>query len=401
MSYRQSKAALIRPYLYENDYNVISINTLNGLIDSAISALFNIKDEICIVYRIINDFVKNDFEKKYLQRFGFQNLKSFDLKESDCAETQFLIIATKQYSACILFDFSLAQNPKETVFSSYFNSVRIPEILKILLPEEKFPSERRENTELNTAVSNLIKFSANSIKELDINEAEKSNLENLTQTLMRNEYFAKQSRYISHEIKNHLSIIDIYTKIIQKTNAENEKIKKSTDLIFRSITNITKLLQGLKTFTEADLNVYELNNVISEVAGTAKELALSKNIEIKTCIGNEFNVIIDKDKFQNVILNLIKNAVEAFYDSKQKNKYILISAQNKDEKISVKIENNGNEIKKENRLLIFDEGFTTKETGSGLGLFICRQNLKEQFCDLSLLESSKERTVFEILMNKV
>ncbi len=401
MSFKQSKSALIRPYLYENDFNIISINTLNGLIDSAISALFNLKDEIYVVYRIINDSVKNDFEKKYLQRLEFQNLKRFDLKEADCGETQFLIISTKQYSAGVLFDFSLAENPKETVFSLYFNSVRISEILKILLPDEKFPPERRENTELNTAIQSLIKFSANSIKELDINEAEKSNLETLTQTLMRNEYLAKQSRYISHEIKNHLSIIDIYTKIIEKTTAKNENVKNSTYLIFKSISNITKLLQGLKTFSEADLNVYELNNVISEVVEAAKELALSKNIEIKLEIKEPYNVVIDKDKFQNVILNLVKNAVEAFDDSKPKDKYILISTQNKDEKISVKIENNGNEIKKENQLSIFDEGFTTKETGSGLGLFICRQNLKEQFCDLTLVESSKEKTVFEILMNKV
>ena len=50
---------------------------------------------------------------------------------------------------------------------------------------------------------------------------------------------------------------------------------------------------------------------------------------------------------------------------------------------------------------IFDEGFTTKKEGSGLGLYICRQNLAEQFCELTLMKSTSALTVFEIKMNKV
>ena len=401
MPYRQSKSALIRPYLYNNDFNVISINTLNGLIDAAISPVFNIKDGIYIVYRIINDLVKNDFVKRYLKRLEFQDVKSFDLKETDCGETQFLIISTNQYSVCILFDFSLAQNPKETVYSAYFNSKQTGEILKILLPEEKFPPERRENIELNLAFSNLIKFGNNSVQELNVNEAEKTNLENLTQTLKRDEYLAKKSKFISHEIKNHLSIIDIYTKIIEKTAPGNQSCQNATKIIFKSIGNITNLLRELKTFSEADLNVYNLSDIIEESINSAKEMASEQNIEIKSDLDKNLNVVIDKDKFQNVILNLIKNAVEALKEASKKKKYIEISNIIKDEKISLQIKNNGEEIKKENQASIFEEGFTTKAEGTGLGLFICKQNLKEQFCELSLFKSDENETVFEILMNKI
>ena len=401
MPYKQSKSVLIRPYLYNNDFNIINFNTLNGLIDAAISPLFNMKEEIFIVFRIINDSVKNDFIKRYLQRLEFQDVKYFDLKESDCEETQFLIISTKQYSACILFDFSLAQNTKETVYSAYFNSKQTSEILKILLPDEKFFPERRENLELTEAFSNLIKFSNDSMQELNINKAEKSNLENLTQSLKRDEYLAQKSRLISHEIKNHLSIIDIYTRIIEKTASGNQSCQNATKMIYKSIGNVVKLLQELKNFSEADLNVYNLSETVKEIINSTKEIAFSENIQIKSTLDSTLNVIIDKDKFQNVLLNLIKNAIEALKEINKKNKCIEILTEIKNEKISLQIKNNGNKIEKENQNTIFEEGFTTKLTGTGLGLYICKQNLKEQLCELSLLKSDENETVFEILMNKV
>lgn len=401
MPFKQSKSVLIRPYLYNNDFNVISFNTLNGLIDASISPVFNIKDEIFIVYRILNDLVKNDFVRKYLKRLEFNDVKGFDLKETDCGETQFLIISTKQYSTCILFDFSLAQNPKETVYSAYYNSKQTGEILKILLPEEKFPPERRENLELNEAFLNLTKFCNDSMKELNINETEKTDLENITQNLKRDEYLAKKSRYISHEIKNHLSIIDIYTRIIEKTTPDNTPCGNAVKMIYKSVGNVTKLLQELKTFSEADLEVYNLSDVIKESINSTKEMALDEKIEIKFDLNDELNAVIDKDKFQNVLLNLIKNGIEALKETKAEHKYIEISTEIKDEKISLKIKNNGEKIKKENQSSIFEEGFTTKSTGTGLGLFICKQNLKEQFCELSLLKSDNKETVFEILMNKI
>ena len=400
MSQKKSKSVLLKPYLFKNDFNVINRNALIGLLDAAISPAFEIKEEIIIVSRIFDETINNYF-KKYIKRLEFLNVKQFDLINTDCEQTQFLIVSTRQYSACVLFDFSLAENPEETVFASFFNSKQTADILKILLPEEKFPVERRENIELNIAFSNLIKFIETSLQELDFNEAQKNDLETLTQSLKRDEYLAQKSRYISHEIKNHLSIIDIYTKIIEKTGGENEKIQNSTGLIFKSILNITKLLQDLKGVSEADLMVYNLSNIVNEVINSMNEMALKDNIEIKSDLKKDLNVVIDKDKFQNVLVNLIKNAVEVLKNSDKKDKYIEILSQIKDEKISLQIINNGEKIDKQYQEKIFEEGFTTKSEGSGLGLFICKQNLKEQFCELSLLKSDNNKTVFEIIMNKI
>ena len=400
MSQKKSKSVLLKTYLFKNDFNVISKNALTGLLDAAISPAFNIKEEIIIVTRIFDETIKNCF-KKYIKRLEFLHVKFFDLTNADCEQTQFLIVSTRQYSACVLFDFSLSENSEEAVFTSYFNSKQTADVLKILLPDEKFPVERRENVELNIAFSNLIKFSETSLQELDFNEAEKNDLESLAQSLKRDEYLAQKSRYISHEIKNHLSIIDIYTKIIEKTSGKNERIKNAAGLIFKSISSIMKLLQDLKGVSEADLMVYNLSSVVNDAINSMTEMAQEYNIKIKSDLEENLNVIIDKDKFQNVLVNLIKNAVEGLKNSEKKDKYIEILSQIEDVKISLQIINNGEKIDKKYHQSIFEEGFTTKSTGSGLGLYICKQNLKEQFCELSLLKSDINKTIFEITMNKI
>lgn len=400
MPVKKSKALLLRQYLYENEFNSVSCSVLPELINAIASPIFTEKEEINIIYKFsTGSDIASYFNKNILSRLKFLNTKIFDITNENIENINVFIISTKQYSACLLFDFPASKVSDEVVFSSFFNSKKTEEILKILLPDEKFYPERRENKELNEAILKLIKLSENSYKELSINQAEKNNLENMAQNLKRDEYLAKKSRYISHEIKNHLSVIDVYTKISETTCSQNKTVLNASNIIFNSIKNITKLLDSLKTFAEADLNIYDLKNTVYETAASLIEPAKNNNIDLQIDLHDNLMVVIDKDKFQNVILNLIKNAIEAQKNLEKTDKYIRIASRIIDDKISLTIENNGEKIAKKNQNKIFEEGFTTKSTGSGLGLYICKQNLEEQFCELSLLKSTDLITVFEIKMN--
>ena len=62
----------------------------------------------------------------------------------------------------------------------------------------------------------------------------------------------------------------------------------------------------------------------------------------------------------------------------------------------IKISNNGKPISKEKQESIFNEGYTTKKTGCGLGLCICKKYLKSQNATLELVKSIKGQTQFEI-----
>ena len=62
----------------------------------------------------------------------------------------------------------------------------------------------------------------------------------------------------------------------------------------------------------------------------------------------------------------------------------------------VKISNNGRVIPVEMQKEIFDDGFTTKTTGSGIGLYLCKNNLEAMDSSLKLIQSTNEITEFEI-----
>ena len=102
--------------------------------------------------------------------------------------------------------------------------------------------------------------------------------------------------------------------------------------------------------------------------------------------------IIDH-KFSAVIINLIKNATESF-ETDSKNKFIKIETDKKEGFATVSISNNGKKIADEHK--IFEEGFTTKKEGSGLGLYICKKTMEEQFGKIALKKSDENSTEFEL-----
>ncbi len=101
---------------------------------------------------------------------------------------------------------------------------------------------------------------------------------------------------------------------------------------------------------------------------------------------------MDENKFLGVLINLIKNANEITQNDK-----IIISLKKQGNLGKIEIENHGEKIPDDIQEKIFDEAFTTKKEGSGIGLFLCKKYLKNMSCAISLLSSDDTKTVFEIL----
>lgn len=88
-------------------------------------------------------------------------------------------------------------------------------------------------------------------------------------------------------------------------------------------------------------------------------------------------VMIDKDKLKQIIVNLLKNALESLRESVISARKITISLSKIEENFRLCVLDNGPGIKKENMTRIFAHGFTTKKTGHGFGLHSCALLAKE------------------------
>ena len=117
----------------------------------------------------------------------------------------------------------------------------------------------------------------------------------------------------------------------------------------------------------------------------------SHNVAV-ALLNHKLPELIEDDKKGEIRMG--KNAIEAI----EKRGEINISLEINNNNVHIKISNNGNPISPEKQNAIFEEGFTTKQTGSGLGLHICTNNLKAQNAILKLNCSTPQKTEFEIIL---
>jgi len=98
----------------------------------------------------------------------------------------------------------------------------------------------------------------------------------------------------------------------------------------------------------------------------------------------------DKEQTQRMFVNLIRNAIQA--KAKEINILILLS----EKTIGIEISDNGHGIDKEIEMKIFDENFTTKESGMGLGLTLTKRFLNMIDGNISVKETSPNGTTLFI-----
>ena len=213
-----------------------------------------------------------------------------------------------------------------------------------------------------------------------------------------NEIIYEQSRCIAHEMRNHLSICELYTQIIRK-NLEKEGIKNSSienalNCINKSLKIMNNNLLDLKSLNNFSPKICSIKKILEEGIKLSQVYICEKDIKITSDLQTDANVYIDENKFLACIVNIIKNAIEAISNDGE----IHVSLQLADNNAHIKISNNGEAISEEKQKAIFEEGFTTKQTGSGLGLHICANNLKAQNAVLKLIESTEQKTIFEIIL---
>jgi signal transduction histidine kinase len=117
----------------------------------------------------------------------------------------------------------------------------------------------------------------------------------------------------------------------------------------------------------------DLNEAINEVIALGRS-AISKNgVSVKTRLSEELSPIhCDRVQLQQVVLNLLLNAVEAMGSSETGPRELLISTEQDHTGVLVAVRDSGPGIDPSHLDRVFDAFYTTKSSGTGMGLSICR-----------------------------
>ena len=187
------------------------------------------------------------------------------------------------------------------------------------------------------------------------------------------------SASIAHELNQPLGASNINIQFLksklEKGQLNPELGKEVLDDLERDNKRAATIVGSLRSiFTESGIKNEEVKvgQIIDSVLEIVNSDLLAKNIQVNLNVDQNLRVHIKDAEFQQVFLNLINNAVQSISGLEAVKGHIQIEATQNEEKAQISISDNGSGVPKEQQLGLFELLNTTKETGMGLGLWLCK-----------------------------
>lgn len=202
---------------------------------------------------------------------------------------------------------------------------------------------------------------------------------------------------IVHEIRNPLSAIKTYLDMLPGKYDNPRFREKITKQVPQEINRLNELLNELLDYakpTEVIKTKFNLKELIDETIDLLSSSYKNKKIEFKTFIKPEIKILGERNKLKQVFINLILNSIEAI----EEEGFIHISAEREEEHVKILIEDNGMGIAEEELDEIFEPFHTSKEEGSGLGLFVCYQYVKNNHGDIEIKSNENLGTTVKVYL---
>jgi C4-dicarboxylate-specific signal transduction histidine kinase len=136
--------------------------------------------------------------------------------------------------------------------------------------------------------------------------------------------------------------------------------------------NIVKALGALARQAPLQLQILNIDDVIREAIRLTQPALTAQRVRLETALNVNQSIVADAVQLQQLLVNLITNALEAMAGAGREGSVLRINSFNLKEGVEVCVEDNGPGIPAERREQIFGAFYTTKSTGLGVGLAICR-----------------------------
>ena len=208
-------------------------------------------------------------------------------------------------------------------------------------------------------------------------------LQDIQEELHKNESDSWQKiiRVLTHEIMNAVSPMLSLSKSLQQKIKQGEKDDRVK--ILDGLKMIESTGKGLLEFVEEYRRLsllpppkkkkFQLKAALERILLMFEDEAGDRRIQFSLSMDDpQTEIHADPQQFEMIMINLVRNALDAFVDMKEENN-IEIRSQNMDKRIQVTVRDNGQGIAKELLDQVFVPFFSTKEQGSGIGLSLARQ----------------------------
>jgi signal transduction histidine kinase len=214
--------------------------------------------------------------------------------------------------------------------------------------------------------------------------------------------WAEIARKIAHEIKNPLTPIQLSAEHLLKVFQDHDKgfdqtLKESVSYIIKEVENLRKISQEFLDFSKDTIlktEQFDLKDLVAETISPYKKL-LSERIRFREKYeGQNFQFEGDKDKIRIALRNIFTNGIEAI----PRKGTIEVRATGQKEGISLEIKDNGIGMEREVLDRVFEPYFSTKGSGTGLGLPIAKKVIEDHGGTIQVSSQKNKGTKISIYL---
>lgn len=227
----------------------------------------------------------------------------------------------------------------------------------------------------------------------DITERKKTN--ELLQKADKLEAVGQLAAGVAHEIRNPLTAIKGFVELLQGGIQKPEYF----NLIFEELDRIESIIREFLTLSKpraANFQKKNMGQILGQILHLMNTHAVLKNIEIKSEVAADIPpVLCDENQIKQVFINLIKNAIEATPPGK---KLTVQTFTTDNQEVLIRVIDEGCGIDADRQLRLFEPFYSTKESGTGLGLMISYKIIQEHKGMITVTSKQGEGTTVDVLL---
>jgi two-component system, NtrC family, sensor histidine kinase HydH len=204
---------------------------------------------------------------------------------------------------------------------------------------------------------------------------------------------------IAHEIRNPLNSIKGSIEIVSEEIAPNSPRREFILIMEKEVERLNNLVEDFLKFAKPrppEKVATNVNEIIDSVVKFLSPQAKKRNVKLDIQLASELpSIPLDPEQIRQVLLNLILNAIQSMPEGGN----VELSSSIAKDYLEISIRDYGTGISSDNQQKIFEPFFTTKTDGSGLGLFVAYQLVKQHNGEIEVANTSENGSLFVIKLS--
>ncbi len=222
----------------------------------------------------------------------------------------------------------------------------------------------------------------------------------------RESAWREMAKQVAHEIKNPLTPMKLSVQHLQRVfdpsdPKSGERIERVTNSLIEQIDALTHIANEFSNFAKLPQPVIAEIDLVSLIKAVAALFDGDGNVRVHlelNALEPAIMILADKEMLLRVLNNLVSNGIQAV--SMNHTAQIVISVETAEELVSIRVKDNGSGIPEDQIQTIFEPYFTTKSTGTGLGLAMVKQIVETHHGSIEIEKTSPEGTTVLVTLPK-